>query len=72
VGTVESLDFYPALTDVCGLTVPSQLGGRSLKPLLQNPAAPWDKLAYSFITKGPIKGATVRTERFRYTEWNQG
>lgn len=70
--TVESLDIYSTLTDVCGLKIPSQLEGRSLKPLLENPAAPWDKPAYSFITKGQIKGATVRTERFRYTEWNQG
>ena len=60
---VESLDIYSTLTDICGLKVPSQLEGRSLKPLLQNPAAPWDRPAYSFITKGQIKGATVRTER---------
>ena len=42
--TVEFLDMYPTLTDLCGLRgVPGDLQGKSLRPLLQNPAAPWDR-----------------------------
>jgi arylsulfatase A-like enzyme len=39
------LDFFPTLADVAGAKIPEvvkpQVEGRSLVPLLQNPAAPW-------------------------------
>ena len=70
--TVDSLDIYPTLADLCGLKAPAVLEGKSLRPLLQDPAARWDKPAYSFIQRGKTGGATVRTERYRYTEWNDG
>jgi iduronate 2-sulfatase len=74
--TVESLDIYPTLADLCGLKAPAVLEGKSLRSLLENPSAQWDKPAYSFIKRGPApsaaSGATVRTERFRYTEWDEG
>jgi uncharacterized sulfatase len=49
---VESLDLYPTLADVCGLPKRAGLEGRSLRPLLQNPGARWDKAAYSFLQLG--------------------
>jgi iduronate 2-sulfatase len=74
--TVESLDVYPTLVDLCGLKGPSALEGKSLRGLLQDPAGKWDKPAYSFIKRGPApgaaSGASVRTEQFRYTEWSDG
>jgi uncharacterized sulfatase len=70
--TVESLDIYPTLADVCGLKAPQGVEGKSLRPLLQDPAHAWDKPAYSFIKRMKTGGATVRTERFRYTEWDDG
>ncbi len=70
--TVESLDVYPTLADLCGLKAPAVLEGKSLRPLLEDPGARWDKPAYSFIQRGKVGGATVRTERYRYTEWNDG
>ncbi len=70
--TVESLDVYPTLGDVCGLPHRVALEGKSLRPLLENPAARWDKPAYSFLRRGEVSGASVRNERFRYTEWDEG
>ena len=69
---VESLDVYPTLTDLCGLKAPSVLEGKSLRPLLEDPVHPWDAAAYSFLSRGPVKGISVRTDQFRYTEWDNG
>jgi iduronate 2-sulfatase len=69
---VESLDVYPTLADLCGLKAPSVLEGKSLRPLLEDPAHAWDAPAYSFLSRGPVKGVSVRTAQYRYTEWDEG
>lgn len=77
--TVELLDIYPTLAQLTGLSA-NGLEGKSLVPLLKNPKATWDKAAYSQVRRstgkpneGPfIMGRSVRTERWRYTEWDDG
>jgi iduronate 2-sulfatase len=72
---VELLDVYPTLVAMAGLTVPrgQTLEGRDLTPLLRNPQAPWD---HDALTQTPrrvrgrdVMGYSLRTERWRYTEW---
>jgi len=76
--TVELLDLFPTLAELCGLTPPPKLEGKSLRPLLKDPKTEWDRPAYSQVPrrdqdgKGGIMGRSVRTERFRYTEWDNG
>lgn len=70
--TVELLDIYPTLAELCQLTPPSSLAGRSLVPLLEDPQAAWDKPAFSQTWRGGFSGHSVRTERWRYTEWDDG
>jgi uncharacterized sulfatase len=71
--TVEFVDLYPTLTELCGLPPSQGLEGESLVPLLKNPKARWDHPAYSYIQRaGQTRGVSVRTERYRYTEWNGG
>jgi len=79
---VELLDLYPTLAELCSLRdAPSNLHGRSLAPLLRDPNAQWDQPAVSQILRGGLKGGaggksvmgySLRTERYRYTMWNQG
>lgn len=63
--TVELLDLYPTLAELCALTgTPSNLAGRSLKPLLKNPAAKWERPAFTQVQRGSgdkaFMGYTVR------------
>jgi iduronate 2-sulfatase len=74
---VELVDLYPTLGELAGLSVPPGLQGRSLKPLLLNPKAPWTAPALTQVRRaggevGPFMGYSVRTERWRYTEWDDG
>jgi arylsulfatase A-like enzyme len=70
---VELLDLYPTLAELCGLPRPADIHGRSLAPLLRNPRARWDNNAAYTVTMFQNKlGRAVRTERFRYAEWDEG
>lgn len=76
---VEFIDIYPTVVDLAGYSLPSHLEGRSLKPLINNPLAPWKGFAITQILrpadsrlKNPVMGRSIRTERWRYTDWNSG
>jgi iduronate 2-sulfatase len=68
--TVELIDLYPTLADLVGLTPPKSLQGASLRPLLENPDAGWQRPAFTQVQRGSFPGHSVRTERWRYTEWD--
>ncbi|QNL48262.1 sulfatase [Olivibacter sp. SDN3] len=70
--TVELLDIYPTLAELTGLSAPGDLEGKSLVPLLNNPSETWDKPAYTQVRRTDFFGRSVRTERWRYTEWDEG
>jgi iduronate 2-sulfatase len=74
--TVELVDIYPTLADFCGLKAPGNLEGKTLRPLLRNPKARWTLPAITQqVRKAGAKqlmGYSVRTERWRYTEWDGG
>src|SRR5204862_17913 len=75
VATQEDFDLYP----LDRISLPSgdragipDMATASLKPLLDDPQAPWKKGAFTQVTRGQKLGRTVRTERWRYTEWDGG
>ena len=70
--TVELVDLYPTLADLAGLEPPGNLQGKSLKPLLAEPSAAWDRPAFTQVYRGDFPGHSVRTARWRYTEWDGG
>ena len=73
---VEFIDLYPTLAALAGLRPPAGLHGRSLAPLLKNPSAKWDRPAITQVRRGPVAtpffGYSIRTEKWRYTEWDGG
>ena len=60
---VEFIDVYPTLCELAGLATPDHVDGKSLVPVLKNPASNHKEAAISRF--GP--GDTIRTDRYRYT-----
>ena len=67
--TVSLMDIYPTLIEVCGLAPKEGLAGKSLVPLLKDPAAAWDRPALSTYGRG---NHSVRSERWRYIRYRDG
>ncbi len=65
---VELVDLYPTIADLAGVRtpVPAKVMGRSLKPLLENPAAAFRDHAYSVTGNS---GRSIRDARWRYNRW---
>jgi uncharacterized sulfatase len=75
VSLVELLDVYPTICDLAGIPAPSNLQGRSLRPLLSDPVAKIHDAVFTQARRGAnaeFWGRTVRTPRWRCTEWNEG
>ncbi len=69
---VQLLDMYPTLAALCALPQPNGIEGHSLAPLLRNPRAAWSYPAYSVTVYQGKFGRAVRTDRWRYAEWEDG
>ena len=65
----EFVDIYPTLCDLVGIEKPSNLSGKSLKPLIDGTESKVKEYAISEITRGEVIGYTLRNERYRYTAW---
>lgn len=66
---VDFMSIYPTLCDLCGVPRPAHVQGESLRPLLANPAAPWDRPA---LTTYRFMNHTVRAEGWRYIRYADG
>jgi uncharacterized sulfatase len=66
---VELLDLFPTLVDLCELPMPLGLQGVTLRPLLDDPRDAVKPAAVTLLDRGNLVGRSVRTVRYRYTEW---
>lgn len=62
------IDIYPTLCELTGIEAPYKLSGLSLKAQLNDVNVPGK--TYEF-TMGSPNGYSVRTEKYRYTEWRK-
>ena len=69
VRTVDLMNVYPTLCELCDLPIPEQVEGISMLPLLKNPQAEWDRPAVTTHGRG---NHAVRSERYRYIRYANG
>jgi len=79
---VSLVDLYPTLAAGCGLVAPPGLPGQDLAPILADPRTAGRNWALTQVTRGRRKksesvsesfgGYSLRTPRWRYTEWDEG
>ncbi|MCP5112743.1 MAG: sulfatase [bacterium] len=66
---VSLLDLYPTLVDICGISQNPKLEGVSVRPLLEDPNAEWDRPAVMTYQRN---NHSVRSRRWRYTRYSDG
>jgi len=71
-GLAEFVDLYPTIADACQIPAPAGLAGRSLLPILRDPTLAGKPAAFTLVTRGAARGDSIRTDRWRYTEWSDG
>ena len=67
-GLTEFIDIYPSLCELASLPLPGHLHGKSFAPLLRQPDLHWKPAAIGRFQNGD----TVRTSRFRFSEYSDG
>jgi arylsulfatase A-like enzyme len=67
--TVDTMSIYPTLMELAGLPIPSHVEGKSIRALLADPTAVWDRPALSTYL---FKNHSVRTDRWRYIRYHDG
>ena len=66
---VELLDLYPTLLDLAGFEVSAHLQGKSLVEVLSDQDIDLGDVAISQYKRKGAYGYSMRTQRYRYTEW---
>ena len=70
---VEFVDLFPTVADVCGMKMPHEVAGVSLRPILEHPDASVKEAAFTLVSRRPkLYGQSIRTTRWRFTNWSDG
>jgi arylsulfatase A-like enzyme len=64
---VEFVDIYPTLAELCGLSIPNHIQGKSFAPIIDNSLGNYEPKKAAFSRVGD--GETIITANYIYTEW---
>jgi len=67
--TVDFMNIYPTLCELCDLPQPDHLEGVSMTSLLKNPQTEWSRPAITTYNRG---NHAIRSERYRYIRYADG
>lgn len=67
--TVNLMDIYPTLNEMCNFPIKKDIDAISIFPLLKNPKLEWNHPSVSTYGRN---NHTVRTERWRYIRYSDG
>ena len=67
--TVDFMSIYPTLCDLAGIETPKHVEGPSIRPLLADPKATWDRPA---LTTYRFNNHALRSEQWRYIRYANG
>jgi arylsulfatase A-like enzyme len=67
--TVDFMSIYPTLTDLTGIPTPAHVEGRSIRSLLADPGATWDRPA---LTTFGFNNHAVRSADWRFIRYANG
>lgn len=68
---VETVDIFPTLSDLCGLTKPDYLEGKSLVGVINDPDVRVKNVSFSAREAFGAKGYSVRDENYRLMVWDR-
>lgn len=68
-GLCEFVDVYPTLCDLADLEIPTNLAGISLAEPIARDKQTIKEAAFSQYPRGNIMGYSMRTDRYRFTTW---
>ena len=66
---VDLMSVYPTLCDLAGVPIPDHVQGARLRPLLADPAAPWQ---FPAVTTYHQNNHSIRSETWRYIHYANG
>jgi len=67
--TVDFMSIYPTLCELTGAPIPKHVEGTSIKQLLLNPKAEWNRPA---VTTHGFQNHAVRSQKWRYIRYAEG
>ena len=72
---VESVDLFPSLCAICDIPLAPNMEGSSWRGIFDDPKRLWKRAVFSQHPRvipgvGPGMGYSMRTPRYRYTEWS--
>ncbi|TDU81288.1 iduronate 2-sulfatase [Prosthecobacter fusiformis] len=68
---IETVDIYPTLSDLAGLSAPQALEGKSFASVVKDPTQKARDSVIHVYPRNDLLGRAIRTDRYRFVEWKK-